>query len=82
MSLQYIKAQSLPGEFFQDVGDGEKIIERLAHFFVANGYKPVMQKITGKRTFIIEISLTLGYFVFVVRKNKITAAAVKIKFFT
>ncbi len=51
--------------------DRNKITQRLAHFLVifANGHKPVVHPITHK--LLAGFGLTLGNFVFMVRKFKI-----------
>ncbi len=62
----------------QNILNQKKVPQRLAHFFLIDGNKAVMQPVTDKRP-AAGVGFRLSHFIFMMRKNQITAPAVKVK---
>ena len=81
MSGQNEEAQHFRGIMRQNILNQKEVPQGLAHFFLIYRNKAVMKPVAHKRGYPRK-GLRLGHFIFMMRENQITAAAMKIKLFT
>ena len=77
---EHEKAQRFAIVAFKHITDGEKIVERLAHFFAIHLQKAVVHPVARKG--FSGSALALGNFVFVVRKLQVGPASVDVEGFS
>ena len=72
------EAQGVRAVMSQDVFDQEEVVQGLTHLFGVDRNEPVVQPVFNHRLFARK-GFGLGDFIFMMRENEVTAAAVEVK---